>query len=63
MEYLWVVWTTVIVAAVVAEVLIPGLVAIWFVPGGIVSLVLSLFSVVSSHTQRRMYHIATTLVQ
>ena len=45
MEYLWVVWTTVIVAAVVAEVLIPGLVAIWFVPGGIVSLVLSLFSV------------------
>ena len=45
MEYLWVVWTTVIVAAVVAEVLIPGLVAIWFVPGGIVSLILSLFSV------------------
>ena len=45
MEYLWVVWTTVIIAAVVAEVLIPGLVAIWFVPGGVVSLVLSLFSV------------------
>ena len=45
MEYLWVVWTTVIIASVVAEVLIPGLVAIWFVPGGIVSLVLSLFSV------------------
>ena len=45
MEYLWVVWTTIVVAAVVAEALIPGLVAIWFVPGGVASLILSLFSV------------------
>lgn len=45
MEYLWILWTAVIVAAVVAEAMVPGLVAIWFVPGGIVSLILSLFSV------------------
>ena len=45
MEYLWILWTTAIIAAVVAEALVPGLVAIWFVPGAAVALVLSLFGV------------------
>ena len=39
------VWIAVIVAAVAFEVMTTGLVAIWFMPSAVVSLVLSLFGV------------------
>ena len=43
MEYLWIIWVTVAVAAVVVEALLPRMIAVWIVPGAIASLVLSLF--------------------
>lgn len=45
MEYIWIGWLAFIVLAVIAEASSAALVSIWFIPGAIVSLVLSLFDV------------------
>lgn len=42
-QNLWVLWTAAVVAFLVVEVLTTSLVAIWFVPGAVLSAVISLF--------------------
>lgn len=45
MEYIWIGWLAFIVLAVIAETATAALISIWFIPGAIVSLVLSLCKV------------------
>ena len=45
MEYIWIGWLAFIVIAVIAEAASAALISIWFIPGAIVSLILSLFDV------------------
>lgn len=42
MEYLWIVWLAVLVASVVMEAVTADLIAIWFFPGALIAMVLSL---------------------
>ena len=45
MEYIWIGWLAFIVLAVIAEAATAALVSVWFIPGAIVALILSLFKV------------------
>ena len=38
-------WLAVVVIAIIVEVIVPGLVSIWFVPSALVAMVLAFFSV------------------
>ena len=44
-------WLAVIVIAIVVEVIVPGLVSIWFVPSALVAMLLS-FASITSFTAR-----------
>ena len=45
MDFIWIGWLAFIVLAVIAEAASAALISVWFVPGAIVSLILSLFDV------------------
>ena len=45
MQYIWIGWLVFIVLAVIVEASTTALISIWFVPGAIISLILSLTSV------------------
>ena len=45
LEYMYVLWIGIIVMALLVEAVTPSLVSIWFVPGGLVALVLALVKV------------------
>lgn len=45
MEYIWIGWLAFIVIAVIAEAASAALISVWFIPGAIVALILSLFGV------------------
>ena len=45
MEYIWIGWLAFIVFAVIAEAASAALISVWFIPGAIVALILSLFDV------------------
>ena len=45
MDFLWIVWLAFIVLAVIAEAASAALISVWFIPGAIVALILSLFGV------------------
>ncbi len=42
MEYLWILWLSVLVFSVVAEAATADLIAIWFFPGALIAMILSL---------------------
>ena len=45
MDYIWIGWLAFIVLAVIAEAATAALISVWFIPGAIVALILSLFGV------------------
>lgn len=45
MDYIWIGWLGFIVLAVIAEAASAALISVWFIPGALIALVLSLFGV------------------
>lgn len=45
MEYIWIAWLGFVIFAVIAEAATAALVSIWFVPGAVIALIMSLFGV------------------
>ncbi|MBP5242756.1 MAG: NfeD family protein [Clostridia bacterium] len=51
MSYMFWIWLAVCVVSIVVEAITPSLVSIWFIPGGVVSLILSCFDPIAWYWQ------------